>query len=68
MLKRNLFYVLLVLAGLAAAYGYWSWQLDPYLMGTVESRLHPVGAREGGRIAQIPVTTGSRVAAGQVVA
>ena len=68
MLKRNLFYVLLVLAGLAAAYGYWAWRLDPYLMGTVESRLHPVGAREGGRLEEILVTTGSRVAAGQILA
>jgi len=68
MLKRNLFYVLLVLAGLGAAYGYWAWQLDPYLVGTVESRLHPVGAREGGRIQEILVIAGSRVATGQTLA
>ena len=68
MLKRNLFYVLLVLAGLVAAYGYWAWRLDPYLVGTVEARLHPVGAREGGRIQEILVTTGSRVSAGQTLA
>ena len=67
MLKRNLFYVLLVLAGLAAVYGYWAWQLDPYLLGTVESRLHPVSAREGGRIGEILVTTGSRVVTGQTL-
>ena len=68
MLKRNLFYVILVLSGLAAAYGYWAWQLDPYLVGTVESRLHSVGAREGGRIRKILVTTGSQVMAGQTLA
>jgi len=68
MLKRNLFYALLALAGLAAAYGYWTWQLDPYLVGTVESRLHPVGAREGGRIQEILVAAGSRVSAGQALA
>ena len=68
MLKRNLFYALLVLAGGAAAYGYWAWQHDPYLVGTVESRFHPVGAHEGGRIQEILVTTGSRVAAGQTLA
>lgn len=68
MLKKNLFYVLLVLAGLGAAYGYWAWKLDPYLLGTVESRLRPVAAREGGRIREILVTVGSRVSAGQTLA
>ncbi|MBT6145002.1 MAG: HlyD family efflux transporter periplasmic adaptor subunit [Gemmatimonadetes bacterium] len=68
MLKRNLFYVLLVLAGLSAAYGYWAWRLDPYLLGTVESRVHTVGAREGGRIQELLVTTGSQVTAGQPLA
>ena len=67
-LKRNLFYFLLVLAGLGAAYGYWAWQLDPYLLGTVESRVRPVSAWEGGRIQEILVTVGSRVAAGQTLA
>ena len=68
MLKRNLFYVLLVLAGGAAVYGYWAWQLDPYLVGMVESRLHRVGAGEGGRIQEILVTTGNRVTPGQTLA
>ena len=68
MLKRNLFYVLLALTGLAAAYGYWAWQLDPYLLGTVESRPRPVGTREGGRIQEILVAVGSRVTAGQTLA
>jgi len=68
MFRRSLFYVILVLAGLAAAYGYWAWQLDPYLVGTVESRLHPVGAREGGLVEEMLVAVGSRVAAGQPLA
>ena len=68
MLKRNLFYILLVLTGLVAAYGYWTWQLDPYLVGIVESRLHPTGAREGGRIQEILIATGSQVTAGQTLA
>ena len=67
-LKRNLFYFLLVLAGLGAAYGYWAWQLDPYLLGTVESRVRPVSAWEGGRIQEILVTVGSRVRTGQTLA
>jgi HlyD family secretion protein len=67
MLKKNLFYVLLVLTGLAAAYGYWTWQLDPYLVGIVESRRHPVGAREGGRIQEVLVATGSQVTSGQTL-
>lgn len=68
MLKRNLFYLLLVLSGLAAAYGYWTWQLDPFLLGTVESRRQSVGAREGGRIRKMLVTIGSQVKAGQTLA
>ena len=67
-LKKNLFYVLLVLAGLGAAYGCWAWQLDPYLLGTVEFRLRPVAAREGGRIQEILVSVGSQVTAGQTLA
>lgn len=68
MLKRNLFYVLLVLAGVGAVYGYWAWRLDPYLLGTVESRVHTVSARESGRIQELLVTTGSQVTVGQPLA
>lgn len=68
LLKRNLFHALLVLAGLAAGYGYWAWQLDPYLVGVVEFRRYPVGAREGGRVQEVLVEVGSPVTAGQTVA
>jgi multidrug resistance efflux pump len=66
-LKRNLFYIVLALSGLAAIYGYSTWRLDPLLVGTVELRLHPIGAREGGLIAEITVETGSQVRAGQTL-
>ena len=67
-LTRNFFYALWVLAGVVALYGYWSWQTDPYLVGTVVSKLHSVGAREGGTIQQLGVAIGDRVAAGQILA
>jgi multidrug resistance efflux pump len=68
MVKRSLFYAALLLAGLAAGYGYWAWQYDPYLVGTVESRMHRLGPREGGRVHEILVAVGSRVTPGQPLA
>ena len=65
MFRQNPFYLLLMLAGCGAVYGYWSWRTDPYLLGTVESRVLPVGARESGRILELMVEVGSRVVVDQ---
>ena len=65
MFRQNPFYLLLMLAGCGAVYGYWSWHVDPYLLGTVESRVLPVGAREGGRILEVMVEVGGQVVADQ---
>lgn len=67
MLKGNSFYVLLVLAGLAAAYGYWAWRVDPYLVGAVEQRRHALGPADDGRIREILVSTGAPVSRGQTL-
>ena len=65
LLKKNPYYVLLALAGIFAAYGFWAWHIDPNLVGVVESRFHSVGAREGGRIEQMLVAVGDEVKTGQ---
>ena len=67
-LTRNSFRALWVVAVMAAVYGYWQWQVDPYLVGTVVSTVQSVGAREGGTIHEVYAAVGQAVAAGQVLA
>ena len=67
-LKRNSFRGLWVAAVIAAVCGYWQWQVDPYLLGTVVSTEQSVGAREGGTIHEIHAAVGETVVAGQVLA
>ena len=66
-LKQNPFYVLLALAGVIAAYGYWAWQIDPNLVGVVESKFHSIGAREGGRVLEVLTAVGEEVKTGQTL-
>lgn len=67
-LTGNSFRALWVAAVIAGVCGYWQWQVDPYLVGTVESTVQSVGAREGGTIHEIYAVVGEAVAAGQVLA
>ena len=67
-LTRNSFRALWVVAVIAAVWGYWQWQVDPYLLGTVESTVQSVGAREGGTVHEIYAVVGEAVVAGQVLA
>ena len=67
-LARNSFHFLWLAGMLAAAYGYREWRTDPYLIGTVVSKVQSVGAREGGAIQEVCVAVGEGVVAGQVLA
>ncbi len=67
-LGKHTFYVLWALAGVTAAYGYWQWKTDPFLVGTVVSNFRTVGAREGGKVEQVLVSIGDHVTAGQILA
>jgi len=47
---------------------YYNYQIDPELMGVVETRLHNVGAQEDGRIIEFLVQVGDHVQPGQIMA
>jgi multidrug resistance efflux pump len=67
-MSKHLFSLVWLLALIAAAWGYYRWQVDPELVGIVESKFHPIGAREDGRIAKLTVQVGSRVTKDQLIA
>ena len=67
-LTKHSYYLLLAAAMVTAAYGFWQWRTDPYLVGTVVAEFRTVGAREGGTVREVNVAIGDRVVAGQVVA
>jgi len=66
--KRHGFVLLWLLgAGLAGLLYYW-WHVEAELIGIVETRVHRVGAREGGRVSGLTVEIGDPVTAGKVLA
>ena len=68
LLGRYAYYLLVLAAAVAAAWGWHTWHVDPPLVGTVETKVHRVGFREGGRIVEFAVEGGSAVRAGDPIA
>ncbi len=66
--KPKIFHSAVGLSFLIAIVGYWYWQINPDMVGVVESKFHNIGAREAGLIAEIAVDIGDRVDPGQVLA
>jgi len=67
-LKQKIFYIAVALSFLIAFVGYWYWQIDPAMVGVVESKFHKIGAREDGLVDEIVVEIGDKVEAGQILA
>ncbi|NOZ00587.1 MAG: HlyD family efflux transporter periplasmic adaptor subunit [Deltaproteobacteria bacterium] len=66
--KRNWFVLLWLVGAGVATFLYYRWQVEADLVGIVETRVHRVGAREGGRVENLLVEIGDRVQEGQALA
>jgi len=67
-IKERIFYIAVALSFIGAFVGYWHWQIDPDMVGVVESKFHNIGAREDGLIEEISIDIGDRVEPGQILA
>ena len=68
LIKEKLFHIAAVVAFICAIAGYASWQVDPDMVGVVESKFHNMGAREDGLIERINIAVGDQVEPGQILA
>jgi len=68
LLSRYWFHGLVIAAAVGAAFGYHAWQVHPPLVGVVESKVHRVGSREGGRVAELLVDVGVTVERDRAIA
>lgn len=68
LLGRYGYHLLVLAAAAGAAWGWHAWQLDPPLVGTVETLVHRVAFREGGRLTSLSADVGSPVLAGALLA